>query len=284
MFENILSRFQDRHVIVTIDPLMHPRIRSSFRSIGPVRLKFTDAAEFLERFMKNDGNELRILIDIEDDDDKQEISEHIGAGLSIILAEKLCGIPRSSIRRIKRSHRQTKPDFEGFLNNLRIIWESKGSINPFSQGTIDHARNQKNSEPASFAFASFATLNSDCVTSIKVDDPPTLPLNGDELKSNLAKVKHYIDLFNFIGQAELSKYFKFVGKRLTEDTKFPEFGEKVRLYDKIKRDYIRINIMDRVFLGNIERISKSEFLFTGFDERLLSVHSFIEFRDSEEDG
>jgi hypothetical protein len=126
-------------------------------------------------------------------------------------------------------------------------------------------------------------LKSESITEVLVEDPPTLPLEGDVLKQQLSKVMHYVNIFNFIGQTELSRYFSLMGKRLERDRRFPEYNEKERLFEKIRDKSIRLTIKEWNYLGNIERIGDSAFLYVGFDERLLSVQGFLNFIDYDED-
>lgn len=306
MFREIITRFQKRHVELSVDPLLHTHLPIKYQSNSLIRfrfnlhnlimaiglsrsvritkrVKFTDAAEYLERFTKDDNNELRVHIN-DDVEDKMQIAECIGMGLSIVIAEELYALQRSSISKIKRKGRESKPDFEGYKkNNLKVVWEAKGSTNVIDQETISRGINQKRMVPADISFASFATLKSDCMSKVSIEDPPKLPLIGKDLQIKLARVRHYVDLFNFIGQNELSRYFKYVGERLRKDMQFPEFAKKVDLYKKIKKNYARIDIRGKTYFGNIERISDSEYLYVGFDERLLSVYDFIDFKDYPKD-
>ena len=91
-----------------------------------------------------------------------------------------------------------------------------------------------------------------------------------------------LNLFNFIGQKELSRYFKLLGKRLEEDREFPELQEKVELFNKIREKSIKLRMYDEFYLGNIERVGDASYFHVGFDERLLSVQGFFDFEDYEE--
>ena len=303
MWEELFSRITKKKISLEVDPLLFPHTISQEGApdfleitlfdliiaigIGKTRritkkIKFADSAEFLERFIKDDNN-LKIKI-MEDVDDKIGISKEIGEGLSIILSEKLFGVKRSSISKISRRG-ESKPDFEGFtVSNKKIVWESKGTTtNNFSNGTINHAINQKRKVDADASFVSLSYLKENSTTKVKLIDPPTLPLSGSELEKALVKVKHYVDTFNFIGQSEIAKYFRLVSKRLKNDTNFAEFGDKTSLFEEIKSTYPFLQEDGRLFYGNIEKLSEDKYIFVGFDQKLLSVFNLLEFEEYRED-
>ena len=171
----------------------------------------------------------------------------------------------------------------GFSPLLKVVWEAKGSTDAIRPDEIARATNQKAKEPADIAFASFTTLKSESITEVWLEDPPTLPLDGDYLKQQLSRVMHYVNVFNFIGQTELSRYFKLLWRRLERDRSFPEFREKIDLFEKIKEESIKLTINRKCYLGNIERVGDSVFFYVGFDEELLSIPDFLSFIDYEED-
>jgi len=306
MFEEIITRFQQRKIRLQIDPLLRNQIVARYRnspielsfslfdfayaigtcrSVAPTKAnKFSLALDFLKILLQNNANELRILInDNESTEQKQDISKYAGEGLSLIIAERLYNLRRSTIARIRRRGNESKPDFMGFNPPLKVVWEAKGSTDVIGQDEINHAKNQKVNEPADIAFASLAALKSESITEVLVEDPPTLPLEEDVLKQQLSRVMHYVNIFNFIGQTELSRYFSLLRKRLERDRRFPEYNEKERLFEKIRDKSIRLAIKEWNYLGNIERIGDSAFLYIGFDERLLSVQGFLNFMDYDED-
>lgn len=306
MFEEIITRFQQRKISLQIDPLLQKQIATKYRnspielsfslfdfayaigtcrSVAPTKAnKFSLALDFLEILVRNNANELRILIsDSESTEQKQDISKYAGEGLSLIIAEKLYNLRRSTITRIRRRGNESKPDFMGFNPPLKVVWEAKGSTDIIGQDEINHAKNQKANETADIAFASLAALKSESITEVYLEDPPTLPLDGDALRQQLSRVMHYVNIFNFIGQPRLSRYFALLGKRLERDRRFPEYKEKEQLFEEIRFKSIRLSIKEWDFLGNIERIGDSTFFYVGFDERLLSVQNFLGFMDYEED-
>ncbi len=244
-------------------------------------IKFPLAVDLLKN-IQEDSDELRISIHQVNDesvDDKREISWRMGDGLSLVLAEKLYNLEKNRIWKVNRRGNKSKPDFKGFSGNTKVVWEAKGSINSPRQSTIHHARGQKSKELANAKFCSFATLRSESISEVLLKDPPSLPLEGDELERKIAKAKHYVDVFNFIGQPELSRYFLLMADRLKYDKSFPEYPEKEKRYRKIIDESTAIEINGKKYLGTIRRLDGTVFLYVGFDERLLPVYDFINFED-----
>lgn len=305
MFRELLARIQRRTIRLQTDPALQNQILPIYRnnsgiefhfslfdlvvaiatsrSVAPTESsKFSQATDFLKIFAGN-NQELRISLENLHLEQKQHMSKHLGEGLSLIVAEKLFDLKKSTISRIRRRRNQSKPDFMGFTkSHLKIVWEAKGSTDPFKPREIAHAINQKSNERANSAFASLAKLNTETMIKVNLYDPTTLPLSGDILDYHLSRIKHYVNLFNFIGQKELSRYFKLLGKRLEKDREFPEFQEKVELFNRIKEKSIKLRIYDEFYLGNIERVGEARYFYVGFDERLLSVQGFFDFEDYEE--
>jgi hypothetical protein len=306
MPEEIITKNQQKEIELTIDPSLQNGIQASYRNNTPLRFNFTlfnliysigscrsvditcsnkfaIALDFVGIFA--DMNELRASIEDKTIEQKIEMSKLIGEGLSCLIAEKLYNIEKSTISRIKRKSNESKPDFQGYDQNLKIVWEAKGSMDTIDQSVIDYAKQQKIKEPANIAFASFATIKSQSITKVVIEDPTSIPENTIQRK--LSRIRHYVDTFNFIGQAELSRYFRLLGIRLEKESiNFPEFDEKIDLYKKIKKNYVRIPIKGKNYLGSIERIGEyeeSNFLYVGFDEKLISIDGFSNFTDYEED-
>ena len=191
-------------------------------------IKFPLAADLLKN-IKKDSEDLCILIpELEEGrvEDKKEISWRMGDGLSLLLAEKIYNLEKNKISKIRRRSNESKPDYQGFCGNTKVVWEAKGSINPPQSTVINTAQDQKLQEPSNVAFASFATLKSDCISEVTLKDPPNLPLEGNELAIKSSKARHYVDVFNFIGQPELSRYFLLMEKRLRYDRDFREYIDK----------------------------------------------------------
>ena len=155
-------------------------------------------------------------------------------------------------------------------------------MNGLDQAEIEHAKEQKLKEHADVAFASFATLNSDGISEVSIEDPEPLPLTGENLEKQLFRIIHYANIFDFIGEAKLSRYFKLLGKRLENDKNFFEFDEKLRLFEEIREKSTRVRVRNSNYLGKIELVGKV-FLYVGFDERLISVDGFLTFKDHNND-
>ncbi len=313
MFEGIIARIRRRKIGLRIDQSLQSQIATSYRSnsqidfsfslfdlinaIGTCRTvaatkanKFAVALDFLEVLPASVADELRISINSDGNiEQNQDISRYVGEGLSIVIAEKLYSLQKSTITRIKRRGSESRPDFVGYTsvpnyqNRLKIVWEAKGSTDEIEPNEIAHAKYQKQKEPADIAFVSLASLKSTSMTEVSIEDPPTLPLEGEELNRQLSRIMHYVNVFNFIGQSSLGRYFRLLGERLEKDRQFPEFDEKIRLFDEIKSTSIRLAMNEKHYLGTIERIGDSSFFYVGFDERLLSVFDFVNFVDYDED-
>lgn len=246
------------------------------------RQKFVDKARFLQRINEN-TNEFRIIrsADIET---QQDISEEFGIGLSALVADSLFNLNYSTLVRIPRNMRASKPDIQAFTrNNHRIVWEAKGSINPFPQSVIQRAVGQKNTVPAHFRFVSLSNLNENSICMVDLIDPPYDDSNLNDSEKLVLKADHYSSIFNFIGQGELSKYFSLMRKRILYDTRFPDFSIKEYMYEKIKKDYVRIERNQKTFLGNVEGLGGGEYIFIGVDRELISLQGFRNFQDYEQD-
>lgn len=246
------------------------------------RQRFVDKARFLQRINEN-TIEFRIIrsADIET---QQEISEEFGKGLSALVADSLFNLKYSTLTRIPRNTRASKPDIQALSrNNDLIVWEAKGSINPFPPLRIRHAIDQKNTVLADFGFVSLSKLNQNSICMVNLIDPPHEDSNLNDSKKLVLKADHYSSLFNFIGQGELSKYFSLMRKRILHETRFPDFSIKEYMYEKIKKDYVRIERNQKTFLGNVEGLGEGEYIFIGVDRELISLQGFRNFQDYEQD-
>lgn len=313
MFEGVIARLQKRKIRLRTDQLLQRQIVTRYRSNSPIDFsfslfdlvyaigtcrtvaatranKFSVGLDFLEIFPRSTADELRILVNSDESiEQKQHISRYVGEGLSLVVAEKLYNLEKSTITRIKRRGNESKPDFVGYSPvtpsalRSKVVWEAKGSMDAIGPNEIAHAKYQKQKEPADIAFVSLAALKSMSMTEVSIEDPPALPLEGRDLDRQLSRIMHYVNTFNFIGQPDLSRYFILLGKRLERDRRFPEFDEKVQLFEEIRSEFIRLGISAKYFLGSIERVGESSFFYVGFDERLLSVLDFLNFVDYDED-
>jgi hypothetical protein len=271
--EQIITRFQQGKIVLKIDPALQNGIGRNYQgnplvdfgfslfdlvcAIGACKTvantkanKFPLASDYLRIFKRNNLDELRLVVtDDHTIEQKQEAARYIGEGLSRIIAEKLYSLEKNSITRIERKGKQSKPDFRGNRGDFKVVWEAKGSISAIRKKTIKKAKTQKKLEPANIAFASFATLKPQKVVEVSIQDPPSLPLEGEDLKRKLSKVNHYVKTFNFIGQAKLSRYFELMGKRLEKDKDFREFDEKTDLFQELRDRSIRTLLTVQGFVG-----------------------------------
>lgn len=314
MLERIWRRFASKNVRVSIDLALSPTVTEHGQNINlrnqpielPIKLfklalaigtvcservlpitkrnKIIDSSALIERIILDGNNDFKIIIDHDDDDKQIKISQKIGEGISVVVADNLYKLNWSTLSKIKRKGRQRKPDIR-CLSHLdrHLVWEAKGSIRPFNRGDKNRAVNQKNSVIAHIRFASFTKLEENSITTVEILDPPSLIPDNDNQKKMLFKADHYAKVFNLIGQKELSEYFNLMRKRIVYDINFPEFDDKVELYNKIKKDYIQITKIDKTFLGNIERIDDNEYVFIGIDRNLISLRGFIDFEDYPEE-
>jgi hypothetical protein len=305
IIKELMTLNEQKKIRLVIDPSLRNNLNRNFRNNQPIMFNFNlfnlivaigncskvcitrtnklpFALDFAYAFVKG-IDELRVITG-QHSEQKGNTSRYGGEGLSRIIAEKLYDLDMSTISRVDRKGRESKPDFEGYSSHLKVVWESKGSIDsPVIQSEIDHAKEQKNNEPANVAFVSLTIFNSQNITEVELRDPEAHPDFGGVLKRRLSRIRHYVNAFNFIGQAEMSRYFELLGKRLKKDKNFFEYPKKIELYKKIKRHYVKLSINERNYLGSVERIGDSEFLYVGFDEKLLNVEDFIAFVDHGED-
>ncbi len=311
MFEKIWTRLVNKNVEVTIDPRLTNSIQEHNRNINmrnqpvivpiqiykliksiaivnPIRYftkrnKFLDEAALIERIILDEDSDFKVRIEDRDDDIQIIISRKLGEGISVNVADFIFGLKWSTLAKIKRRG-VSLPDIKAFSNLSRyLVWEAKGSINTYSNEEKNHAVRQKNRRPADVNFASLAILRENLITQVEILDPPSMnPENLGE-KELLLKAGHYSRIFNFIGQKELGLYFDHMRKRILYDRNFPEFREKTELFNKIKKDYIKIVKSDKIFLGNIEKINENEYFFIGIDKDLISLPGFKHFSDYPED-
>jgi hypothetical protein len=168
-------------------------------------------------------------------------------------------------------------------SNELLIVEAKGATSKRGRSYQKScALRQKNVMQAHVNLASCALLKEDSISDIDFSDPPFLPPNGARYERALLKADHYTRVFNLIGQKELSEYFNLMRKRILHNQNFSDFDYKQKLFDKIKKQYIKIHIGGRFYFGNIEKLDKELLIFLGVDEKLLSMDSFVNFEGYED--
>lgn len=248
------------------------------------RTKPTDRQYFLEKCYLlesiQNSSEFKIFYH-KDSEFKQDISEELGIGLSVLIADYFYNIQWSTLAKIPLIGRQSKPDIKCFTSQSQeMVIEAKGTINKSTRKIQKaHSLEQKIKMPADIRVSSCSLLKNESISDVEFIDPPVVPPTDKKYTELLLKADHYSRMFNFIGQKELSLYFNLMRKRIINDKEFPEYSEKDELFNKIKNDYIQISKFGKTFLGNIEKDNSGKFIFLGADKDLISLKGFIEFKD-----
>lgn len=213
-----------------------------------------------------------------------EISEQLGVGISIQLTKKLFNVSNSTISPIHKTRFKTM-DFSCASCNDKIInVEAKGTINRYTRNSqISDGILKKDASQADVKVISATLLKETGISDCIYLDPPIISPDNPEYKINLMKADHYARVFNLLGQKELSKYFYFIRKRIIHDEDFREFPYKQVIFDKLKNGSIEFNESDITYVGNIYKNTKRTYQFIGFDKKLISIESFLNFNDYSEE-
>lgn len=308
----ITTRFRNYRISVTLDDLLlsliddNDKISTSreitfnlYRlifSIGTIqtrrfapsnRMKFLDYSDMIEKIYDN-TNEFRIRLDeIREkigNEKLNRISEDFGAGISIVIAEKLFNIKFSTIQRIHGTDK--RPDWKcQTLDNRTLIVESKGSS---SQSTSNNqevrALQQKLRRVGDVRIASMTVLNENKISTNRFIDPPIETNNIDnELQNKILRAGHYSSVFSFLGFSLLSKYYSQMRNRLLNQLTEEEQIRKNNLYFKLREKYPIIEFNDKVYSGSFFLVKDSSYMFVGVDRQLLSYEGFLEFEDYQQD-
>lgn len=246
-------------------------------------MKFYSVCDLLE-FIQN-SPEFKIIYH-PDSEAKRRISEELGIGLSILIANYFYDIQWSTLTKIALTGNASKPDIRCLTSQSKeMVIEAKGTINESTRITQkEHSLDQKVTVSGDIRVSSCSLLKNEAISNVEFVDPPIIPPNDRKYRELLLKTDHYSRIFNFIGQNELSVYFSLMKKRIMYDMEFPEYSEKDRLFNKLKRDYITISKINKQFVGNIEKDSFGNFIFIGIDENLISAQGFIDFKDYNTDS
>ena len=184
---NIAALFQNKTILVDIDPLLLPHIKTADKvttqrtitfnlyrliyHIGTIqsrrfstsnRLKLLDKADIIEKIY-TDTNEFRVKIneirEINGSETLKSISEDFGIGLSVVIAESLFNTRRSTIQKISGTGR--RPDWKCQLSDNQIfVAEAKGATSIQRSNTqLARALDQKTKEPGDIRVASLSVLN-----------------------------------------------------------------------------------------------------------------------------
>jgi len=235
-------------------------------------------------YIKKRGGDLKVQCLPKDQEVKNKIAERFGIGISVVVANFLYKLKWTTLEKIPATNFKKSLDYRcNTFTNQSIVVEAKGTFNfKNTSRALSRAKNKKDDfHQAGIKIASCATLLNDKIAKCKFVDPPIIPEDDPEYLKRLALVGHYIQAFNLIGQSKLSHYFKLMRKRILYDKEFPEFNEKERLFQKIKREYFKITYKEKKFVGRVDITDKTKkhFIFSGLDIDLISAQGFIDFND-----
>lgn len=252
------------------------------------RLKFSDKADLIENIYSN-TNEFKVRINdirvINGSETLASISEDFGIGISVVIAEKLFNIKRSTIQKIYGTGR--RPDWKCQLEDNRIlVVEAKGAINiATSNNQMARALNQKTREPGDIQVASLTILNENNISTNRYLDPPIE--NNDmssEMQNHILRAGHYASVFSFLGNSKLSRYYSQMRKRL--EGKITPYEQELKddTFRDLRTNDPTVYFENKEFAGSFYEIDNQKFLFVGVDKELLSYSGFIEFKDYESDS
>lgn len=309
---DIAILFHNKNILVDIDPLLLPHIKSvdkvttqrmiSFNlyrliyHIGTIqsrrfapsnRLKFIDKMDLIEKIY-TDTNEFRIKINeirqVNGSETLTSISEDFGIGISVVIAESLFNIKSSTIQKIYGTGR--RPDWKCQLTDNRIfVVEGKGatSIGTSNTQRID-ALDQKTKEPGDIQIASLTVLNENTISTNRYLDPPIENDNmSPEMQNHILRAGHYASVFSFLGNSRLSRYYSQMRKRIEGVITSQEQNLKNQVFRELRFNDPTITFNHREFVGSFYKIENDKYLFVGVDKRLLSYQGFISYSEFEND-
>jgi len=250
------------------------------------RQKFMDKLDLIEKIKREREFKVDItgIREVLDSERLGKISEDFGVGIAVLVADYLFQLDKSKL--IKIQGNGLRPDIKCLTSQQHeITIESKGYTNDRNLNQqINHAIEQKNSVKTDIHAVSLTLIKENSISENWFKDPP--PINDEddyEYKAKLFKLEHYASVFRFLGQTELNKYFNFMRLKLSNPNDNYLINLKETLYLKIKKGYIKIKVDNYIYLGNIEEIEEGKYQFLGIDENLLSIDSFFNFAEREED-
>lgn len=310
---NITSRFSNKIISVEIDPdlleeldtadklttnrnitfnlyklIYHIGTIQSRRFAPSNRLKFSDKSDLIESLYSN-TNEFRVRINdirtVNGSETLTSISEDFGIGISVVIAEKLFDIKRSTIQKIYGTGR--RPDWKCQTTDNRIlVVECKGSIS--MQTSIQqevNALDQKTKEPGDVQIASLTVLNENSISTNRFLDPPIEQSNiSPTMENHILRAGHYASVFSFLGNSKLSRYYSQMRKRLEGKITPYEQELKNETFRDLRTNDPTVYFDQKEFAGSFYEIENEKFLFVGVDKELLSYSGFIEFKDYENDS
>lgn len=310
---NLTSRFSNKIISVEIDPdllqeldtadkvtttrnitfnlyklIYHIGTIQSRRFAPSNRLKFSDKSDLIENLYSN-TNEFRVRINdirtVNGSETLTSISEDFGIGISVVIAEKLFNIKRSTIQKIYGTGR--RPDWKCQTTDNRIlVVECKGSTS--MQTSIQqevNALDQKTKEPGDVQIASLTVLNENSISTNRFLDPPIEQSNiSPTMENHILRAGHYASVFSFLGNSKLSRYYSQMRKRLEGKITPYEQELKNETFRDLRTNDPTVYFDNKEFAGSFYEIENQKFLFVGVDKELLSYSGFIEFKDYENDS
>lgn len=250
------------------------------------RQKFMDRMYLIEKIHDDD----RLLVKIQDIRDRLgseklgDFSEDFGIGLALCVADYLYKINPTTVVPIRATNK--RPDIKCFtMENEELIIESKGYSDKYNlNGQRTNAINQKRSRTADIRVVSLTLINETDSTRTEFVDPPTKPSDEDiEKRKRMLMAEHYSAVFNFIGQKELSRYYRLMHDKIKNQHDYRVVNEKEELFDKIKDTYVYIYLNNKKYYGTLERVSGDTYSFLGVEDRLLYFNGFLHFEGYEEE-
>lgn len=312
LIRDIAALFQNKNILVDIDPLLLPYIKCTDKvttqrtitfnlyrliyHIGTIqsrrfapsnRLKFLDKVDLLEKIYTN-TNDFRIKIDeirqVNGSETLTSISEDFGIGISVLIAENLFNTKRSTIQKIYGTGR--RPDWKCQLEDNRIfVAEGKGSISAVTSRIQEvDALDQKTKEPGDIRVASLTILNENAISTNRYLDPPIVNDNvPPEMQNHILRAGHYASVFSFLGNSRLSRYYSQMRKRLEGIITSLEQNLKDQVFRDLRYNAPTVRFKDEEFVGSFYNIENETYLFVGVDKRLLSYQGFISYTEFESD-
>lgn len=309
---NFSSRFTNKNIQVEIDPDLLPELATPDKAstsriitfnlykliyhIGAIqtrrfapsnRLKFLDKSDLIEKIYSN-TDEFRVKINqirtINGSETLTSVSEDFGVGISVVIAESLFNIRRSTIQKIYGTGR--RPDWKcQTYDNKILVFESKGTINiATSRAQERDALIQKTKEPGDIQVASLTVINENSISNNRFLDPSINQSNiPPEMENHLLRAGHYASVFSFLGNSRLSNYYSQMRKRLEGRITPFEQNNKDKVFKSLEIYGPIINFDNKEFTGEFFKIENAKFLFVGVDKNLLSYTGFIHFQDYESD-
>jgi hypothetical protein len=309
---DIAALFENKRISVDIDPDLLPFLKTedkhttqrtiSFnlyrlvyhtgtiqtRRFAPSnRLKFLDKVDLIEK-IHTGTNDFRIKINeirqVNGPETLISISEDFGIGISVVVAEALFDIKRSTIQKIYGTGR--RPDWKCQLNNNRVfVAEAKGASSTVtSQNQEEHALDQKTREPGDIRVASLTVLNENQISRNRFLDPPIENENiSPEMQNHILRAGHYASVFSFLGNSRLSRYYSQMRKRLMGIITSEEQTLKNQAFRDLSYNSPIVEFKYQSFVGSFYQIENEKYLFVGVDRRLLSYQGFLSYREFEND-